>query len=37
MLAWQQAGFIRIQTNATFNFSNQILILPLINVSESIF
>ena len=37
MLAWQQAGFPRIQTNATFDFTSQILTLPVINVGESIF
>ena len=37
MQAWQEAGFPRIQTNATFDFSNQILTMPVVNVGESIF
>jgi len=37
MLAWQQAGFPRIQTNATFDFSNQKLTLPVVNVNELIY
>ena len=35
MLAWQQAGFPRIQTNATFDFSSQILTLPVVNAGEA--
>ena len=34
---WQKAGFPSIQTNATFDFSTQILRLPVVNVGESIF
>jgi len=37
MLAWQQADFPRTQTNATFDFSNQILTLPVVHVGESVF
>lgn len=37
ILAWQQADFPRIQTNATFDFSSQILTLPVVSVEESIF
>lgn len=37
MQAWQQSGFPRIQTNATFDFSSETLSLPVVNVGESIF
>jgi len=34
MLAWQQAGFPENQSNATFDFANLILTLPVVNVGE---
>ena len=37
MLAWQAAGFPRINTHARFDFSNQLLTLPVVNVGGSVF
>ncbi|MCK5666374.1 MAG: cytochrome c [Thiotrichaceae bacterium] len=37
MLAWQQAGFPRIPTNATFDFSSLKMALPVVNVGESVY
>lgn len=37
MLAWQRAGFPRIQSNATFDFSNLKMTLPVVNVGELIY
>ena len=37
MLAWQQAGFPRIQSNATFDFSSLKMTLPVVNVGESVY
>ena len=37
MLAWQATGFPRINTLARFDFANQLLTLPVVNVGDSVF